>query len=354
MKKNKFETENQNKNIPNEAPSQELQETMEGNATEVQEPHNLQRKQKAMKSALRILLVTLVMVGAYYGVKKIVRFCKERKEDAQLAFDYVEEPYDGPIVYEKGNFNIVNPSTKRTLVKNIEWHHGTSRDSIILFAKNGKRGFCDIVNNNVIVPATTYTKAWIFSEGLAAVEKDGRIGFVNTAGKLVIPCRYAYRGNSLTEFVFHNGHCVVADSCNKIGAINTKGQWVIQPIYDAVELTKDYAIVYTKGAFKKQIDYNGNILQDGIVDAINNIYYDITYTDAATGAPQGGSMKNDAFYTYQVGSCVGLINNKGVFITAPIYTDITGIGPTIFCATLQDRYSKVLIDENGNVVSRKR
>ena len=35
--------------------------------------------------------------------------------------------------------------------------------------------------------------------------------------------------------------------------IDQRGRWVIKPLYDNIELVKDYAIVYKDGDFKKQI-----------------------------------------------------------------------------------------------------
>lgn len=310
---------------------------------------------KWVSRILMLLLGVLIAVGAYFGVKQIIKHRNEAKSYVSSTVECYNEPSSGPIEYDGGKYNIVNPNTHHSIVKGVDWYASDkNRSSIILFAKDGKRGFCNIVTDEVIVAPTTYTKAWIFSEGLAAVEKDGMIGFVNTEGELVIPCKYSYRGNSLSQFVFHDGYCVVADSSNKIGAIDTKGQWVVKPRYDAVELTKDYAIVYVKGDFKKQIDYKGNVLQDGIVDDINNIYYEVTYTDVATGAPEEGRVKNSEYSQYSVGSYVGLISKNGEFITPPIYTCISGVSPTVFCATLQDGYSKVLIDKNGKVISRRK
>ena len=177
------------------------------------------------------------------------------------------------------------------------------------------------------------------------------IGFVNTSGKVAIDFKYSYRGNDLYAFVFHDGHCVVADSSNKIGVINTKGRWVIKPKYDHVEITKDYAVVYNDGEFKKQVDFQGNVLQDGIIDDINELYYNMQYTNLQTGEPQEGYAKNNDYYEYQVGYYSGLIDSKGKIITPPIYTDISGITPTLFRACLKDNLSIVIIDTKGNVVS---
>jgi len=47
-----------------------------------------------------------------------------------------------------------------------------------------------------------------FSEGLAAVVKDGKLGFVDTTGKVVIPLTYDC--SMYEEFYFNHGLAVVA------------------------------------------------------------------------------------------------------------------------------------------------
>lgn len=345
-----MEKEEKNKQEFNAADAKEQQPKKIQNENMAAENTENQPKKQNLISRIVFFFAVVAVVGVSAAL--IVKSC--HKED-EYAYEYGEEPMDGPVFYNNGKCDIVNPTTKEVVVKDIDWCHYSSsndEDPIVLFAKNGKRGFCNIVTNEVIVEPTTYTKAWIFSEGLAAVEKNGYIGFVNTNGKVAIKCKYSYRGNPLSEFVFHNGHCVVADSSNRIGVIDQRGRWVIQPLYDNIELAKDYAIVYKDGEFKKQIDFQGNVLQDGIIDYINNLYYEVNYTDLQTGEQNVGRAKNTNFYEYRVGGYSGLVDSEGGIITPPIYTDITGITPTLFKAQLQDWTSMVIIDQKGNVLSK--
>lgn len=345
-----MEKEKNSKQEFNAANAQELtQQSPKTEKATVKEKEAQPKKKRRIK---RLVIFLIIVAIAGVSTTLIVKACQNKY---QYGYEYGDEPLDGPVSYNNGKSNIINPATKEVIVKDIDWCHYSSNndeDPIVLFAKNGKRGFCNIVTNEVIVPPTTYTKAWIFSEGLAAVEKNGYIGFVNAKGDVAIKFKFSYRGNPLTEFVFHNGHCVVADSSNKVGVIDHKGRWVIKPLYNNIELAKNYAIVYKDGEFKKQVDFEGQVLQDGIIDYINNLYYEVNYTDLQTGEAKVGESKIDDYYEYRVGGYSGLVDSKGEIITPPIYTNITGITPTLFKAQLQDWTSMVIIDQKGNVLSK--
>ena len=56
--------------------------------------------------------------------------------------------------------------------------------------KDGKYGFVDI-HGNLVIPCI-YDYARSFSEGLAYVNKDGKEGYIDIHGNLVIPCIYDY------------------------------------------------------------------------------------------------------------------------------------------------------------------
>lgn len=343
MKKNKQNTEMLNETAVEQSRGQE----------------NLNAAEPKETKEHRIGSLRLAAIFVVLGLVTVIGFksCKTDRAKPIYDYSYGEEPSTGHVAYEKGKTNIVNPKTKEVIVEDIDWSHYSSYYDdipIVLFSKNGKRGFCNIETSQVIVEPTTYTKAWVFSDGLAGVEKNGYIGFVDTTGKVAIDFKYSYRGNPLSDFVFHNGHCVVADSSNRLGVIDTKGRWVVKPLYDHVELTKEYVIVCKDGEFKKQLDFEGHVMQDGIIDEIYELYYEVKYNDLETGEPKVGRAKNNNYYEYRVAGYSGLIDSKGNVITKPWYTNISGVTATLFKARLQDWSSTVLIDYKGNVVSNVR
>lgn len=90
-----------------------------------------------------------------------------------------------------------------------------------------------------------YNFAYSFSEGLAAVKKGDKWGFIDGTGNLVIP--YKFKGvepvwnqkNDVMEGVFHEGLGLVYNNDKKV-FINRKGQVVFELKYDPVNLACFY------------------------------------------------------------------------------------------------------------------
>lgn len=249
-----------------------------------------------------------------------------------------------------GSYKLVNTETGKTLIKDVDVDWLTyGKDSLAVFSKDRKRGYFN-VNTGEIIIEPTYKHAWIFSEGLAGVVKNDKVGFINKNGEVVIDFQFPYRGNMLQEFVFHNGRCVVANEDQRLGAIDSLGNWIIEPKYDNVFLSKDYAVVGNKGEFKQQIDYQGHVIMDCVIDGVFDLYYTEQYVNQTTGCPENARVLNTDFYEYRVNGGCGLMNKNGVFLTKPIYSSISGMGQHLFRAVLQDRCSEVFINEQGKVL----
>ena len=162
--------------------------------------------------------LSLLFQGCTFGNENASRTVEGVSDKGMLTND------DLVAVKEKnGLISIRNIVTGETTIKNIkiDWMQ-SSRDSFAVFCSENKRGYYN-TNTGKIAIAPQYRRAWIFSEGLAAVQKDGNIGFIDHSGKTVIDFIFPYHGNPLSEFVFMNGYCVVADSTGQCGVINTKG-----------------------------------------------------------------------------------------------------------------------------------
>lgn len=101
-------------------------------------------------------------------------------------------------------------------------------DGLARIERDGKYGFIDNTGQVVIPPK--YDLAWDFSEGLARVSQNGKAGFIDNTGKVVIPLKYDKADS------FYNGVAGVLDrSTGEAFYINRQGErlyWLGEPRFD--------------------------------------------------------------------------------------------------------------------------
>lgn len=253
---------------------------------------------------------------------------------------------------DDGNITIKNTETGEVTAEKIkfDWTSASPNDSLGVFCSDGKRGYYNSYTGKIVVEAQ-YRRAWVFSEGLAAVQKNGHIGFINRKGDVVIPFRYPYHGNPLYEFIFKNGHCVVADTTGKCGMINRKGEWTIQPEYDNIDAFEEYVIVSRAGV-RKQMTYDEKIINSFVVDHISAL----TYTETERYENKDGEIVymdkevKTGLFSYRVGGRCGLMDSNCRRLTEPLYSRIIAVDKNMYRALLLDHFSEVIINAKGEVM----
>ena len=253
---------------------------------------------------------------------------------------------------DDGNITIKNTETGEVTAEKIkfDWTSASPNDSLGVFCSNGKRGYYNSYTGKIVIPAQ-YRRAWVFSEGLAAVQKNGQIGFLNRRGEIAIPFKFPYHGNPLSEFVFQNGHCIVADTTGKCGVINRKGEWVIQPKYDNIDAYDEYVIASSAG-IRKQMTYEEKIINSFVVDNICAL----TYTETERYENREGELvflENEVktgLFSYKVGGRCGLMDSNCRRLTEPLYSRIIAVDKNMYRALLLDNYSEVIINARGEVM----
>ena len=198
-------------------------------------------------------------------------------------------------------------------------------------------------------------------------------------------------GNSLDSYTFEKGYCFIRDKVSgMLGAIDTAGNWVIQPTYSSIDYIGNYVVVrkalddglYTKDLQEvlpleysdisvhlgsktilarkgidgpKLYDLDMNLLSDFVVDDARNVVY---YTgEERTFINEDGDEVTEKVYkvanskVYRVSTpgsrdTYGLMSKQGKRLTPPIYDGITAIAP--------DRYlcspHGVVLDDAGQIV----
>lgn len=263
---------------------------------------------------------------------------------------------------------------KKVLYKDIEWvATSDDKDSLAVLARNDMRGYINRFTGELVIPEI-YTRAWVFSEGLAAVEKDGRLIFIDHEGKVVIDKGFQVYCNN-PRYAFKNGYCMIQSSeTGRMGLIDKSGNWALNPEYDNLfnnegfwqvekdgrtglltadldemfpientDITINDGVIEVRHAdhIARRYDYDGRLLVDFVIDEVENILYETTELRQ--------NMDEEDYYeefdnkVYAVADCqrytvrdgqgseyCGLVNRKGVIVTKPVYYSIQAIGKGLY------------------------
>ena len=291
--------------------------------------------------------------------------------------------------FSDNKWRVYDKQTGEYTTDKINWlSEVPENDSLAVYALPNKRGYINVNTGRIVIDAEAndYRKAWVFSDGLAAVMKDGKIGFINANNEVVIPFQFDYTDKCrMWEFgyVFHNGYCAMTNADGDLGLIDMSGNWVVEPVYDEiwaphesgyriivdnskhgvldskgnviypaeygyVDVSSD-GFVLTKGGKKWQVDFEGNIVQPFMFD---NTYY-LNYPN---GYDSYGDLTYEFadFVKYEVMNSYGVMNRiTGEPITPAIYSDINMLSKDLFEVQDPESYDWYLVDIDGNVISEK-
>jgi hypothetical protein len=155
-----------------------------------------------------------------------------------------------------------------------------------------------IITNRSYQPENT-EKIFQESEGLRAIQKDGKYGFIDERGRLRIANRY----EDVQKF------------SNGLAAVKIRGKWgfvdehealAIQPVYDHVSpFQNGYAVVRQSNL-------------SGVIDRSGKIVLPLRYGEVV--------MNQDNRYILKQGNLFGLSNRDGTVVINPKYDEITDLG----------------------------
>lgn len=176
--------------------------------------------------------------------------------------------------------------------------------------KNKKWGYVD--KHGIVVIPFSFDEARGFSSGLACVKKNGMYGFVDKTGEVVIPFIYDW------AISFKNGVSFVRkDGC--YGAIRANGDIAIPIIYDNVDVNGlNEGLVYvSKGSHGGFVDKNGKTVVPFIYGSniLNSVFKDglaVVYDKQGNYIiDKKGSVKYECSSPYQF--CFNNVYSEGVF-----------------------------------------
>lgn len=332
-----------------------------------------------------------IVKSCYDDLSREYRYCKFRKYQGgqyiSQTIGYVDDYYG-----DEGY--LVNKDTGRKILKGIDWiAKPLGQDTLVCFSNGSKRGYFNIKDGKVIIEPK-YSHAWVFSEGLAAVEVDGKIKFIDGTGQVVIDNCIDYDPSS-DGYVFHGNRLVVRDrETGKYGLIDKSGAQVLDNEYDLIEIADSHQYLHIRRNGQSAVydmklnavlpfidgyaslqdngieltmpdhtirryDYSGSLINDFYIMRTNCLKYDtgeIIYTKK-TGYDVYGNENEyyeescrEAVASLMVYSAAehyeGLMTPEGRIVTMPIYKDIEAIGPDTYLCTVSDM-DKVVVNGNG-------
>lgn len=160
---------------------------------------------------------------------------------------------------------IYDLSTKERVLCNVELigepHNGDSievfvwKDTARPFNIGDKRGYLNSKRGNIIV-YPQFDKAWIFSSGVAAVCNNDSVYFIDTNGRRINDRKFPYAKGH--DYIFYGDFCQIKVG-DKYGMIDKRGEWVVEPIWDAVidDITHAKFLLYKDGN-RTDVSYIGD------------------------------------------------------------------------------------------------
>ena len=303
---------------------------------------------------------------------------KAKRVEKSIFGDYVVESYRG------GQIRIRDSKDGKYLTPKLDFtFDNDGKDSLTVFRVDGQRGYLNIYTGKIAIDAQ-FDRAWFFSEGLGGVVKDGKLGFVNRSGDLVIPYTYSYKSGwrNSVDFLFKGGCCTVIGDNQKHGLIDKSGKWVIEPQYDYINNPENgyriikhenkYGLMDSVFNFTLPIEYDWLYLDSkGIVIVRDGVQSLIAYDGKTILEPFMIDFTEQLYYNsdevndegddiYKLTSCckytvfnkVGLMDiHTGLPITEAIYRDIKVLSKNLFRCEITSDGDEIIINNKGEVVS---
>lgn len=293
--------------------------------------------------------------------------------------------------FRDGKYRVYNRCIGEYTTPKLNWiSDAPQNDSLAVYALPNKRGYINVNTGRIVIDAEAndYSKAWVFSEGLAAVMKDGKIGFINANNEVVIPFQFDYSDKCRMYnfgYLFHDGYCIMTNAAGDLGLIDKRGNWVVKSLYDEiwaphesgyriiVDNSKhgvldsrgniiypaEYGYIYilsdgfilTKGGKKWQVDFNGNVVIPFMYDSVDEL---LCYPVAYGSDDIEYQHKLSDYATYEVMNRYGIMNRiTGKPLTYAIYSNVKMFSKDLFEVQQSDSYDWHLLDTNGNIVPSK-
>jgi hypothetical protein len=343
---------------------------------------------KGLNVTWKVMLSVVCLIAVIIGVCVLNAFYEHSTR--KYCYRSLSNDVEVWVARNADKYFVYNEKLGEFTLKNLDWVSSRpDNDSLTVFCKDNKRGYLN-VNTGEMVIKPEYDHAWIFSEGLAAVVKDDKVGFINKDNEFVIPYKFDYGYRMFdVDILFEGGLSIMIDDRGACGLIDKSGNWVIEPKYDEIHsgwrnkyrvvrdngkygllsdstftlpLEYDYieyaenGVVAVKDGWMKLYDFDGNVLQDFLTaDGFYVLKYtkEVEYYKGDYGMESYNVEVLSDYASFRVSGTYGwgvirLSDNK-VIIPA-LYGSISMITEDRFEVYDSSSSSYLLFDLEGNII----
>lgn len=297
--------------------------------------------------------------------------------------------------YDYGDDGYVRDADGNKTLENVRWiAKPLGNDSLVCYSDGRRRGYFNMYTGKAVI-GPQYDHAWVFSDGLASVDDEGWIKFIDQTGKVVIDKRQRYVPG-MEGYVFHDGLCVVHNNRrDRVGIIDRTGTWLLQPEYFSIR-QRDSLLVVDNGVEEavltvrmetlipftrarhwisdrmiyaamddhsvRTYDMQGNVTEDFYISEVERMTYqtdELRYGKTKIydddGRVTGETDDTEPFNLQATAKCMryqaeigwyGLMSADGHVITPPSYSMITAVGPDLYLCETPEEYG-ILLDGRG-------
>lgn len=299
--------------------------------------------------------------------------------------------------HHDGKGYLFNARTGEKLLRHVAWiAKPDNKDSLVCYSDGEKRGYFNRYTGKVAI-APKYNHAWIFSGGIASVDEDGHIKFINGRGEVVIDPGIIYYPQ-MEGYIFEGDYCVVgsiADDC--YGLMDRTGKMVLPQEYYTITMTSGGYWVITKEGESavldkhlkpvlplmkgsayvgegtidvtmpdhtlRKYDMEGNLINDFYISGLRMLEYEkeeIRYRNNSVNKVDDEitEILEEAYHPKAVAKLrayvagdgfEGLMTADGHRVTMPLYSEIEAIGPDLYLCNVSNG-DKVVINGKGEIV----
>lgn len=341
---------------------------------------------RVFAGSVAVVAAVIAALVAYFGFMVVKEDLKQRADrKTELTEMQLSARLSFMLNYNSWEYSYLFDYTtnKKLLEGKIAWVV-RSADSLAVFSDGRKSGYINRFTGKVQIPAE-YDHAWVFSDSVACVQKDGKAFFIDHDGKPICNKTFAPPLNKDEGYVFHRGFCAVSVKENDWGLIDKDGQWQLdgsgyENIRSESHGGRYYWVITAQGgaegvfteilgrimemwysniAFdetgiyatdnqgrRRKYDFEGGVVEDFVCTDVIALTYETDEQDEDGNAIDRKALCK-AYYTDD--EHCGLMSADGNPITPAVYKGIQAISPDRYLCDLADK-EYVILDNLGHRV----